>query len=148
VGDSFSLKLIHRELQLVCIAGAPRAPAARGCAHASLRHASPARRLWPLTRWLPRATGASDVVVDEQAEPKASVTGPDAYRHAACWATCVCCFEGFARQGGLTPARRASPRSFYHDVRCRRCTEVLGRRYISVPETLRDLACVPKFPPC
>jgi hypothetical protein len=28
-------------------------------------------------------------------------------------------------------------------VRCRRCKAVVGRRYISVPESLRDLAYVP-----
>jgi hypothetical protein len=99
-----------------------------------------------LTGWLPRATGASDVDVDELAEPKASVTGPDAYRYATCARVpaCQCCFEGFARQRGASRCA-AVLRSFYHDVLCRRCKEVLGRRYISVPDALRELSCVPQF---
>lgn len=36
----------------------------------------------------------------------------------------------------------AAGRSFYHDVKCRQCKHVVGRRYISTPEALRELMCV------
>jgi hypothetical protein len=39
------------------------------------------------------------------------------------------------------PAISPPGRSFYHDVKCRQCKQVVGRRYISTPEALRELMC-------
>lgn len=78
--------------------------------------------------------------VDEKADAQSSTSGPDAYRCGARGGRPETRSERQNKGFGAPP--HAALRSFYHDVKCRQCKQVVGRRYISTPESLRELMCV------